>query len=79
MTDDAFAAWAEKTRTASGQLDWQGYETLLKPSIVNEPVLYSSFDPDLFNKIIASFAPEQHKMASTHNKHHGHHQAEANQ
>jgi cytochrome o ubiquinol oxidase subunit 2 len=72
MTHDEFAAWAEKMRSAPKQLNWQGYETLLKPSIVREPMLYSSFDPELFNKIIASFAPERLNITANVHKQTGH-------
>lgn len=74
MAHDAFTAWAEKMRNAPKQLNWQEYATLLKPSIVREPMLYSSFDPELFNKIIASFAPERLNMTADMHKQHGHHE-----
>lgn len=79
MTKDAFTAWVANTRTASRQLNWGEYENLLKPSLVEKPVLYSSFDPNFFNKIISRFAPERHTVPAKTNTQNGHQEAEASQ
>ncbi|MBZ9937183.1 COX aromatic rich motif-containing protein [Mesorhizobium sp. BR1-1-16] len=57
MSQEAFEAWVEATKAQTAALDAAGYQALLKPSVVSEPVLYGNFTPGLFDQVIASFSP----------------------
>lgn len=67
MPEAEFDAFVAEAAGAAQALDWAGYETLLEPSVVHETRLFSAFEPGLFERVIASFAPQ---MIDTH--HHGH-------
>jgi cytochrome o ubiquinol oxidase subunit 2 len=56
-TRDDFAAWVAKVRGAPAKLDAAAYEELAKPSERHPVTYYATFEPDLFERIIASFAP----------------------
>lgn len=57
MSAADFQAWVASTKAQGGTLDFAGYETLLAPSVTDEPVLYGTVTPGLFDQVIASFAP----------------------
>lgn len=56
MSPDGFEGWVAQTRAQEASLDWAGYEKLLQPSVVHEPVLYGRFEPGLFGREMARFA-----------------------
>jgi len=58
MPEVDFAGWVEKALMGTETLDWAGYQTLLEPSKVGEPILYARFEDGLFDRVIASFAPD---------------------
>jgi len=68
MSREDFEGWVASTKAQGAPLDFAGYETLLKPSRVEQPVLYGSVAPGLFDQVIASFAP---LMAAGHGHMHG--------
>ncbi|MBB3810476.1 cytochrome o ubiquinol oxidase subunit 2 [Pseudochelatococcus contaminans] len=71
VTSDEFNAWAEAQRAAGNPLDWEAYVALAQPSITYEPAFYSAFEPGLFDRVIASFAPDMVNAAHGHGEAHG--------
>ena len=57
MSDDDFEAWVAKARQSAGRLDAAAYEQLAKPSELHPVTYYAGFEPDLFARIIATYAP----------------------
>lgn len=57
MSPSAFEDWVAATKAQGTALDAAGYQSLLPASVVHAPVLYGSFEPGLFDQVIASFAP----------------------
>ncbi|MFT0862033.1 COX aromatic rich motif-containing protein [Ancylobacter sp. G4_0304] len=53
-----FDNWVASTKAQGKGIDFAGYQALLEPSVVAEPVLYGSVSPGLFDQVIASFAPD---------------------
>jgi cytochrome o ubiquinol oxidase subunit 2 len=51
-----FEAWVAKVRQSQNILDAAAYEELAKPSERHPVTYYAAFEPDLFDRIIASFA-----------------------
>jgi cytochrome o ubiquinol oxidase subunit 2 len=57
MSDQDFEAWVAKVRQSEGRLDAAAYEQLAKPSELHPVTYYAAFEPDLFARIIAKYAP----------------------
>ena len=57
MSDEDFEAWVAKVRQSEGRLDAAAYEQLAKPSELHPVTYYAAFEPDLFARIIATYAP----------------------
>jgi cytochrome o ubiquinol oxidase subunit 2 len=57
VSDQDFAAWVAKARQSEAKLDAAAYEQLAKPSQLHPVTYYGSFEPDLFARIIAKYAP----------------------
>lgn len=57
MSEEDFEAWVVKVRQSSDRLDAAAYEQLAKPSEAHPVTYYQAFEPDLFARIIAKFAP----------------------
>ncbi|MFK8254182.1 COX aromatic rich motif-containing protein [Ancylobacter terrae] len=57
MSPQDFDGWVASTRAQGGNLDFAGYQALLTPSVPEQPVLYGTVTPGLFDQVIASFAP----------------------
>jgi cytochrome o ubiquinol oxidase subunit 2 len=55
-SDDDFEAWVAKVRQSPDRLDAAAYEELAKPSELHPVTYYRAFEPDLFARIIASYA-----------------------
>jgi cytochrome o ubiquinol oxidase subunit 2 len=58
MPKDAFNTWVQTTQKTAQSLDWTGYEAMVSPSIVHEPSYFGSFEAGLFDRVVASFAPQ---------------------
>jgi cytochrome o ubiquinol oxidase subunit II len=56
-TEDDFEAWVAKARQSQDRLDAAAYEQLAEPSELHPVTYYASFEPDLFARIIAKYAP----------------------
>ncbi|WP_339533213.1 ubiquinol oxidase subunit II [Pseudomonas mucidolens] len=54
-TQEAFDAWVKEAKSSPKQLEQAEYEALAKPSQNNPVELYSSYTPDLFQKIIDKY------------------------
>lgn len=67
MPQEEFNTWVQNTRDIEETLAWGGYQTLLEPSIVHEPKFYGAFEPGLFDRVVASFAP--HMASGPHGGH----------
>jgi cytochrome o ubiquinol oxidase subunit 2 len=57
MSDEDFEAWVGKAGQSPDSLDAAAYEQLARPSELHPVSYYSAFEPDLFARIIAKFAP----------------------
>jgi cytochrome o ubiquinol oxidase subunit 2 len=57
LSDADFDAWVAKVRQSDKKLDNATYEQLAKPSQLYPVTYYSGFEPDLFTRIIAKYAP----------------------
>lgn len=57
MSDQDFDAWVAKAKQAPGKLDTAAYEQLARPSELHPVTYFSTFDTDLFARIIAQYAP----------------------
>jgi cytochrome o ubiquinol oxidase subunit 2 len=57
MSDQDFDAWVAKAKQPPNRLDTAAYEQLAKPSELHPVTYFSAFDPDLFARIIAQYAP----------------------
>jgi len=57
MSDQDFEAWVAKVRQSEDRLDATTYEQLAKPSELHPVTYYAAFEPDLFARIIARYAP----------------------
>jgi cytochrome o ubiquinol oxidase subunit 2 len=57
LSDADFDAWVAKVRQSDKKLDNATYEQLAKPSQLYPVTYYSAFEPDLFARIIAKYAP----------------------
>jgi cytochrome o ubiquinol oxidase subunit 2 len=56
-SDEDFEAWVAKARQSPDRLDAAAYEQLAKPSELHPVTYYAGFEPDLFTRIIATYAP----------------------
>jgi cytochrome o ubiquinol oxidase subunit 2 len=56
-SDEDFEAWVAKARQSSDGLDAAAYEQLAEPSELHPVTYYAGFEPDLFARIIAKYAP----------------------
>jgi cytochrome o ubiquinol oxidase subunit 2 len=56
MSEDDFEAWIAKAGQSPDSLDAAAYEQLARPSELHPVAYYARFEPDLFQRIIASFA-----------------------
>jgi cytochrome o ubiquinol oxidase subunit 2 len=57
MSDQDFEAWVAKAKESEGTLDAAAYEQLAEPSELHPVTYYAAFEPDLFARIIAKYAP----------------------
>jgi cytochrome o ubiquinol oxidase subunit II len=57
MPDRDFEAWVAKAKESEGRLDAAAYEQLAEPSELHPVTYYAAFEPDLFARIIAKYAP----------------------
>ncbi len=57
MPDADLDVWFARARASDRTLDWAGYETLLQPALVPQPIVYGSYEPGLFARIVDTFAP----------------------
>ena len=57
MSDQDFDAWVAKAKQSPNRLDTAAYEQLAKPSELHPVTYFGAFDPDLFARIIAQYAP----------------------
>jgi len=57
MSDQDFEAWVAKVRQSQDRLDAAAYEQLAEPSELHPVTYYAAFEPDLFARIIARYAP----------------------
>jgi len=55
MTEADFDAWVEKVRASGEGLDQAAYEALAKPSSKHPVTYYATVEPNLFDRIIASY------------------------
>lgn len=55
-TQEDFNAWVAKAKQSPSKLDPATYAALAKKSIANPVTYYSTFEPNLFDKIIAKYA-----------------------
>jgi cytochrome o ubiquinol oxidase subunit 2 len=56
-TPEDFSAWVDKVKASPNTLDATAYEELAKPSELHPVTYYATFEPDLFARIIAKYAP----------------------
>ncbi|MEZ5788191.1 MAG: ubiquinol oxidase subunit II [Xanthobacteraceae bacterium] len=56
-SDQDFEAWVAKARQSGKTLDNAAYEQLAKPSQLHPVTYYAAFEPNLFARIIAKYAP----------------------
>jgi cytochrome o ubiquinol oxidase subunit 2 len=56
-TKEEFDAWVAKVKQSPNTLDATAYVALAKKSIAHPVTYYSTFEPNLFDKIIAKYAP----------------------
>lgn len=75
MVPSYFDQWVELQKARPNRLDWAGYEGLLKPSVINQPIIYGGFEPDLYTRVLASFVPAIASM----NHHDGHGTAQSHE
>ena len=71
VSDEDFEAWVAKVRQSPTKLDAAAYEQLAKPSQLHPVAYYATFEPGLFARIIAHFAPAGmphagHAQAASH-------------
>jgi cytochrome o ubiquinol oxidase subunit 2 len=64
-SEQDFEAWVAKVRQSEGRLDAAAYEQLAKPSELHPVTYYAAFEPDLFARIIAKYAPAGPGMPHT--------------
>jgi cytochrome o ubiquinol oxidase subunit II len=57
VSEADFEAWVAKARQSPDRLDEAAYEQLARPSQLHPVTYYASFEPDLFARIIARYAP----------------------
>ncbi len=57
VSDQDFEAWVAKARQSELKLDAAAYEQFAKPSQLHPVTYYAGFEPDLFARIIAKYAP----------------------
>jgi cytochrome o ubiquinol oxidase subunit II len=57
VSDQDFEAWVAKARQSGAKLDAAAYEQLARPSQLHPVTYYAGFEPDLFARIIAKYAP----------------------
>jgi cytochrome o ubiquinol oxidase subunit 2 len=62
-SDEDFEAWVAKARQSPEQLNAAAYEELARPSELHPVTYYAGFEPDLFARIIAKYAPNGHGAA----------------
>jgi cytochrome o ubiquinol oxidase subunit II len=62
-SDEDFEAWIAKVKESPDTLDAAAYEELAKPSELHPVTYYATFEPDLFDRIIASYAGGMHHPA----------------
>jgi cytochrome o ubiquinol oxidase subunit II len=55
MTEGDFDAWVAKVKASGQGLDQSAYEALAKPSSKHPVTYYATVEPDLFDRIIASY------------------------
>lgn len=56
-SEQDFEAWVAKVRQSPDRLDEAAYEQLATPSELHPVTYYASFEPNLFARIIARYAP----------------------
>jgi cytochrome o ubiquinol oxidase subunit 2 len=66
-SDQDFEAWVAKARQSGVKLDAAAYQQLAKPSQLHPVTYYAGFEPDLFARIIAKYAPAG--PGALHSKH----------
>ena len=54
-SQDDFNAWVAKVKATPKQLDQAEYDALTKPSQNNPVALYSTYEPNLFQKIVDKY------------------------
>lgn len=59
-----FNDWVLQAKQSSEALDWAKYQHLLAPTIEHEPVIYSSMEEGLFDRVIDSSVPGMAQMTS---------------
>ena len=64
MTSEDFSAWADTARRTGTELDASVYDDLLKPSIGHPVTYYSSYQTELYEKVIHSYAGHTHHSNS---------------
>ncbi len=58
VTPDQFKAWVDETRSSGGKtLDSDAYKELSKPTSDVAPFVFSSVEPDLFQKVLTQVLP----------------------
>jgi cytochrome o ubiquinol oxidase subunit 2 len=57
MSEQDFEAWVGKARQSEGSLNGAAYEQLAQPSELHPVTYYAAFEPDLFARIVARYAP----------------------
>jgi cytochrome o ubiquinol oxidase subunit 2 len=62
-SDQDFEAWIAKVKASPDRLDAAAYEELARPSELHPVTYYATFEPDLFDRIITSYAGEMHHPA----------------
>lgn len=64
-TQEQFDQWLQTTRLSSGGLDAIEYEKLLKPSQNNQAAFYSTFNNDIYDKLLMKYnATKGHQTAA---------------
>lgn len=70
-TPDKFQRWLSDTKTSAHTLDSARFKRLEEPSENEEPVYFSSFEPNLFQSILQKYAPNDsmRQMSASHANH----------
>lgn len=66
VSPDQFQAWVATAKASPVVLSQDQFNQLNKPQSNYPATVYSSVEPDLFNRLVASFITDRHKEGSVH-------------